>query len=204
MGSIVHSGTSNSLQCSHHTRNTSPSTVPMKVTVVHDDEAEGLATLTPAQNGTNQKWKSVRAVMAYYCSLRRIKRDDPFKLIDFLYSYLSLPTYISIQAITITCLPIINQRSSPTGYDFSYSYILHTYSYIRIFSLPLLVESNEYLQVLPFSFLLLLGVRNAVLNTNHNLISVCRYFTWMPQFDLMTFGQMDHHLAMLGQIVTFL
>lgn len=78
LGSIVHSGTSNSLKCYHQTKLATPAIIRQQI--MHDDDDEKRPATT-AKNGTSQKWKSVKAVMAYYCTLRRIKRNGPFLII---------------------------------------------------------------------------------------------------------------------------
>ncbi|XP_075154778.1 cyclic nucleotide-gated ion channel-like [Haematobia irritans] len=69
LNSIANSATSNSLKCHHPEGSTDQPPGILR---------RGSGTATANSNGTspnqNQKWKSVRAVMAYYCSLRRIKR----------------------------------------------------------------------------------------------------------------------------------
>lgn len=90
LNSIANSGTSNSLKYYHQQQATSACSA-------NSLGDEGSA--TPTTNGTNpnlnqnQKWKSVRAVMAYYCSLRRIKRNGPFKLPYIFCTRIYLPKY---------------------------------------------------------------------------------------------------------------
>lgn len=102
LGSIVHSGTSNSLNSNHQTKLATPASIRQQILhsddVVENDVDEKLSAASPAlKNGTNQKWKNVKAVMAYYCTLRRIKRNGPFSIIskyydskDMLFKYLVL------------------------------------------------------------------------------------------------------------------
>lgn len=51
-----------------------------------------------ASNGQQQttKWKSLRAVMAYYCSLRRIKRNVATHKSHFQCSVIAYPRFASV------------------------------------------------------------------------------------------------------------
>lgn len=82
LGSIVHSGTSNSLNCYHQTKLATPAIVNKQIlSDDNDNDGSAVGESSATKNGTNQKWKSVKAVMAYYCTLRRIKRNGPFSII---------------------------------------------------------------------------------------------------------------------------
>ncbi|XP_058983744.1 ankyrin repeat and ELMO domain-containing protein D-like [Musca domestica] len=77
LNSIANSATSNSLNYQHQQQNISDRQADSLRSSNNDNENLAAANTNGTNPNQNQKWKSVRAVMAYYCSLRRIKRNGP-------------------------------------------------------------------------------------------------------------------------------
>lgn len=81
LSSIVHSGTSNSLKNQYNQNRLSCSDYTDKeIGIKNEADNIGLTGAKQNNGNGNQKWKSVKAVMAYYCTLRRIKRNGLFSI----------------------------------------------------------------------------------------------------------------------------